>query len=87
MSLSLNVNSLPYAASFFLFISFIPLVYRMVQTKSSEGVSFMMMVFGVIQSISFIIYDVYFERYSMVIPFTVLAFFFGGSLYLIRLYR
>lgn len=83
----MNINHLLYAASFLLFISFVPLIRRMIKTKSSEGVSAWMLIFGLVQSISFITYDLYFQRYSMAIPFVILLFFFGISLVFVWRYK
>lgn len=83
----MNLNYLLYAASFFLMFSFFPLLLRIFKTKSSIGVSSSMMLLGLIQSLCFISYDVYFERYTMVIPFAILAVFFGLSLALTFIYR
>lgn len=83
----MNLNYLLYAASFFLMISFIPLLSRIFKTKSSMGVSSSMMLLGLVQSLCFITYDVYFARYTMVIPFTILAIFFCLSLALTFIYK
>ncbi|WP_420795335.1 PQ-loop domain-containing transporter [Legionella brunensis] len=63
-------------ATILLIISFIPFIKKILNTKSSKGISLTMMMLGILQSISFILHDLYFARYMMVIPFAVITIFF-----------
>ncbi|GEK08159.1 hypothetical protein HUZ36_16205 [Pseudoalteromonas sp. McH1-7] len=62
---------LPIVSSFVLVLSFIPLIGKIRKNRSASGVSLLMMSFGVAQSTYFIAYNVFFERFFMVLPFVV----------------
>ncbi|MEI5639957.1 MULTISPECIES: PQ-loop repeat-containing protein [unclassified Pseudoalteromonas] len=62
---------LPIISSFILVFSFIPLIRKIRKNRSVSGLSLLMMSFGVAQSLYFIAYNVFFERFYMVLPFVV----------------
>lgn len=62
---------LPILSSLILAFSFIPLISKVRRNRSVSGLSLMMMSFGVAQSSYFIAYNVYFERFFMLLPFVV----------------
>ncbi|MCG9770187.1 PQ-loop repeat-containing protein [Pseudoalteromonas piscicida] len=72
---------LPIVSSFVLVLSFVPLIRKIRKNRSVSGVSLLMMSFGVAQSSYFIAYNVFFERFFMVLPFVV-----TGSLSALILY-
>ncbi|WMO15422.1 SemiSWEET family transporter [Pseudoalteromonas piscicida] len=72
---------LPIVSSFVLVLSFVPLIRKIRKNRSVSGVSLLMMSFGVAQSSYFITYNVFFERFFMVLPFVV-----TGSLSALILY-
>ncbi|MBB1504824.1 PQ-loop repeat-containing protein [Pseudoalteromonas sp. SG41-1] len=60
---------LPILSSFILVFSFLPLLNKIRKNRSVSGLSLLMMAFGVAQSVYFITYNLYFERFYMVLPF------------------
>ncbi|MEM0515672.1 hypothetical protein WCN91_09665 [Pseudoalteromonas sp. YIC-827] len=58
-------------ASCILAFSFWPLLNKIRRNRSVSGVSMLMMSFGAAQSLYFIAFNLFFERYAMVLPFVV----------------
>ncbi|WP_105265482.1 PQ-loop domain-containing transporter [Pseudoalteromonas sp. T1lg76] len=58
-------------ASLILAFSFLPMLNKIRRNRSVSGVSLLMMSFGVAQSLYFIAFNLFFERYAMVLPFVV----------------
>ncbi|WP_420844599.1 PQ-loop domain-containing transporter [Legionella cardiaca] len=69
-------NLMLLIATILLMVSFIPFIRKILRNKNSKGVSLTMMILGILQSLSFILHDIYFERYMMIIPFAVITIFF-----------
>lgn len=78
---------LPILSSFILVFSFLPLLNKIRRNRSVSGVSLLMMSFGVAQSIYFIAFNVFFERYYMVLPFVVTGSLSGLILYYFARYN
>ncbi len=72
---------LPIISCFILAFSFYPLLNKIRKNRSVSGVSLLMMSFGVAQSIYFITYNLYFQRFYMVLPFIVTGMLSGLILY------
>lgn len=81
------IDLLPLIAVVFMFLSFFPLILRIIKNKSSLGTSSFMMTLGLLQCFFYIIHDIYFQRYVMAFSFTVLGILFLISLILIIKYR
>jgi uncharacterized protein with PQ loop repeat len=62
---------LPVLSSFILVFSFLPLLNKIRKNRSVSGLSLLMMTFGVAQSIYFIVFNLYFARFYMALPFMV----------------
>lgn len=77
---------LPLISSFILAFSFWPLLNKIRKNRSVSGVSLVMMSFGVAQSTYFIAYNLYFERFYMVLPFVVTGMLSALILYFFLLY-
>ncbi|KKL66986.1 hypothetical protein LCGC14_2139480, partial [marine sediment metagenome] len=54
---------LPILSSFILVFSFLPLLSKIRKNRSVSGLSLLMMTFGLAQSLYFITYNIYFERF------------------------
>ncbi|KTF13685.1 SemiSWEET family transporter [Pseudoalteromonas sp. H105] len=78
---------LPILSSFILVFSFLPLLNKIRKNRSVSGLSLLMMTFGVAQSTYFITYNVYFERFYMVLPFVVTGGLSGLILYYFARYN
>ncbi|WP_283709715.1 PQ-loop domain-containing transporter [Pseudoalteromonas prydzensis] len=78
---------LPIISSFILAFSFFPLLKKIRKNRSVSGVSLLMMTFGVAQSTYFIAYNLYFERFYMVLPFVVTGMLSGLILYYFARYN
>lgn len=78
---------LPVLSVFILTFSFLPLLKKIKKNRSVSGVSLLMMTFGVAQSVYFIIYNVFFERYYMALPFVVTGCLSGLILYYFARYN
>lgn len=62
---------LPILSSFILVFSFLPLLNKIRKNRSVSGLSLLMMTFGLAQSLYFITYNIYFERFYIALPFFV----------------
>ncbi|MFY8284836.1 PQ-loop domain-containing transporter [Pseudoalteromonas sp. SSMSWG5] len=62
---------LPVISCFILAFSFYPLLNKIRKNRSVSGVSLLMMSFGVAQSVYFITYNLFFQRFYMALPFIV----------------
>ena len=62
---------LPIISCFILAFSFYPLLNKIRKNRSVSGVSLLMMSFGVAQSVYFITYNLFFQRFYMALPFIV----------------
>ena len=62
---------LPIVSSLILVFSFWPLINKVRRNRSVSGLSLLMMSFGVAQSSYFIAYNLFFDRWFMVLPFLV----------------
>ncbi|STX50994.1 Uncharacterised protein [Legionella busanensis] len=82
----MSTNLLLIIATILLILSFLPLLIKIIKNKNSQGVSPVMMLMGSTQSLLFIIYDIYFERYIMVFPFSAIGLLFFISFIVIRRY-
>jgi len=78
---------LPILSSFILVFSFLPLLNKIRKNRSVSGLSLLMMSFGVAQSVYFITYNLYFERFYMVLPFVVTGSLSGLILYYFARYN
>ncbi|NMM40609.1 PQ-loop repeat-containing protein [Pseudoalteromonas arctica] len=78
---------LPILSSFILVFSFLPLLNKIRKNRSVSGLSLLMMTFGVAQSIYFIAFNLFFERYYMVLPFVVTGCLSGLILYYFARYN
>ncbi|MGS0537025.1 SemiSWEET family transporter [Pseudoalteromonas sp. SaAl2] len=78
---------LPVLSSFILVFSFLPLLNKIRKNRSVSGLSLLMMSFGVAQSVYFITYNLYFERFYMVLPFVVTGSLSGLILYYFARYN
>ncbi len=72
---------LPVLSAFILVFSFLPLLNKIRKNRSVSGVSLLMMAFGVAQSIYFIVFNLYFARFYMALPFVVTGGLSGLILY------
>ncbi|MEI8643836.1 PQ-loop domain-containing transporter [Pseudoalteromonas sp. Hal040] len=72
---------LPIISCFILAFSFYPLLNKIRKNRSVSGVSLLMMSFGVAQSVYFITYNLFFQRFYMVLPFVVTGMLSGVILY------
>ena len=75
---------LPIISSFILAFSFMPMLNKVRKNRSVSGLSLLMMSFGVAQSIYFIAFNLFFERYYMVLPFVVTGMLSSLILYYFR---
>lgn len=75
------MHYLPILSAFILVFSFLPLLNKIRKNRSVSGVSLLMMVFGLSQSLYFIAYNIYFSRYFIALPF-----FITGALSAVILY-
>ncbi|WP_131782824.1 SemiSWEET family transporter [Legionella gresilensis] len=82
----MSTNLLLIVATVLLTASFLPLLVKIIKNKNSQGVSPVMMLMGSTQSLLFIIYDIYFERYIMVFPFLTIGLLFFISFIVIKRY-
>lgn len=82
----MGINILLIIATILLTVSFLPLLVKIIKNKNSQGVSPVMMLMGSIQSLLFIIHDVYFERYIMIVPFLVIGLLFFVSFVVTKRY-
>ena len=78
---------LPILSSFILVFSFLPLLNKVRKNRSVSGLSLLMMSFGVAQSVYFITFNLYFERFYMVLPFVVTGCLSGLILYYFARYN
>ncbi|MGB0948070.1 MAG: SemiSWEET family transporter, partial [Pseudoalteromonas marina] len=78
---------LPILSSFILLFSFLPLLNKIRKNRSVSGLSLLMMTFGVAQSLYFITYNIYFERYFIALPFFVTGVLSGLILYFFARYN
>lgn len=78
---------LPILSSFILLFSFLPLLNKIRKNRSVSGLSLLMMTFGVAQSLYFITYNIYFERYFIALPFFVTGVLSGLILYFFSRYN
>ncbi|MEH6394508.1 hypothetical protein [Pseudoalteromonas sp.] len=78
---------LPILSSFILVFSFLPLLNKIRKNRSVSGLSLLMMSFGVAQSVYFITFNLYFERFYMVLPFVVTGCLSGLILYYFARYN
>jgi uncharacterized protein with PQ loop repeat len=78
---------LPILSSFILVFSFLPLLNKVRKNRSVSGLSLLMMTFGVAQSVYFITFNLYFERFYMVLPFVVTGCLSGLILYYFARYN
>ena len=78
---------LPILSSFILVFSFLPLLNKIRKNRSVSGLSLLMMTFGVAQSVYFITFNLYFERFYMVLPFVVTGCLSGLILYYFARYN
>ncbi|MEL0633586.1 PQ-loop repeat-containing protein [Pseudoalteromonas carrageenovora] len=62
---------LPILSAFILVFSFLPLLNKIRKNRSVSGLSLLMMTFGLAQSLYFIAYNIYFERFYIALPFFV----------------
>jgi uncharacterized protein with PQ loop repeat len=65
------IHYLPIFSAFILVFSFLPLLNKIRKNRSVSGVSLLMMTFGLSQSLYFITYNIYFERFYITLPFIV----------------
>ena len=72
---------LPIISCFILAFSFYPLLNKIRKNRSVSGVSLLMMSFGVAQSLYFITFNLFFQRFYMVLPFVVTGMLSGVILY------
>ncbi|MEO2268910.1 PQ-loop domain-containing transporter [Pseudoalteromonas sp. YIC-656] len=72
---------LPVLSCFILAFSFLPMLKKIRKNRSVSGLSLLMMSFGVAQSAYFISFNIFFERYYMVLPFMVTGMLSGLILY------
>lgn len=77
---------LPLIAALLLFVSFIPFILKIIRNKTAAGASSTMLMFGFLQSISYVIYDIYFARYAMGMVFGILGTMFIISYCLVLIY-
>lgn len=78
---------LPILSSVILAFSFLPLLNKIRKNRSVSGLSLLMMSFGVAQSVYFITFNLYFERFYMVLPFVVTGCLSGLILYYFARYN
>lgn len=70
------INALPLVSTLLLVISFLPLLVRVFQTRSSFGISKRMMLLGVLQCACFVSYDWHHHRTTQAIAFLVFGLLF-----------
>ncbi|WP_286936703.1 SemiSWEET family transporter, partial [Pseudoalteromonas sp. UBA6540] len=78
---------LPILSAFILVFSFLPLLSKIRKNRSVSGLSLLMMTFGLAQSLYFITYNIYFERYFIALPFFVTGALSGLILYYFARYN
>ncbi len=78
---------LPILSSFILVFSFLPLLNKIRKNRSVSGLSLLMMTFGLAQSLYFITYNIYFERFYIALPFIVTGALSGLILYFFARYN